>query len=388
MISGLQNDIVHNQSRPRPQRRSEDFGPSLDKAARQDAQRERDWERDDDPRGQEYGLAAYHPREALERSVTQRVVQTGREDAGAAQGASASRHAAEPAQRPTAAPEAVKSPAAVAAGDKAAPTEITMRDVAQLSVKVETAAGSAEAPVVDAALRLWADRLGSTEQTPAASEAAPEAALDGQVEVDVAIEADPEEDGSEPSAEADSEMSMGDFGKGSNASTGGKSGGGEFSSRQQGFEISARAADVNIKDGGSVAARTRLGEVTQTVKEMARARVQSNAVTGKSAEVELSIDGERVVVKVSVKGGRVDVDIRGLEAGEMARLRQELRPELERMALELGDVKDEDDVAGDGQGRGRNDQPQSEAPQEVAFDLSAFLEGADAADEEQVWGGQ
>jgi hypothetical protein len=120
---------------------------------------------------------------------------------------------------------------------------------------------------------------------------------------------------------------------------------------------------------------------------MARARVQSNAVTGKSAEVELSIDGERVVVKVSVKGGRVDVDIRGLEAGEMARLRQELRPELERMALELGDVKDEDDVAGDGQGRGRNDDPQSEAPQEVAFDLSAFLEGADAADEEQVWGG-
>jgi hypothetical protein len=288
----------------------------------------------------------------------------------------------------------VKGASGPAARKEVVPSELNMREVRAVAVKVDAGATAqaAEAPVVDAALRLWADRIGSSQSAEPGAEAASDTAPENTAQVEAAAEAAPEEESGEPGSEGEvdveMEMGSGGFGKGSNGSNGGKSGGGDFASRQQGFEISARAADVFTKDAGAGAAvRSRHVEVTQTVKEMARARVQSNAATGKTAEVELSIAGERVVVKVSVKGGRVDVDVRGLEAAEMARLRQELRPELERMALELGDVTDEDELAGEGRGKGRDQRSQTDTSEEAVFDLSALIEGTDPA-LAQVWGGQ
>lgn len=71
-----------------------------------------------------------------------------------------------------------------------------------------------------------------------------------------------------------------------------------------------------------------------------------------SAKVELSVNGETISVKVSVRGGRVDVDVKGLDGGELAQLRESLGSDLETMSMALGELRQDAQSGDTRHGRG------------------------------------
>lgn len=123
----------------------------------------------------------------------------------------------------------------------------------------------------------------------------------------------------------------------------------------QGFEVAAAAADVQ---GGAKAAQaapgSRAGAVTQAIRESLQLRAQEGG--GHQARLEVQVGEDRLIIQVRVRGGQVDVDVRGMDAAELARLREELAPELSRQRLALGELRQDDTAGASAQDQGAGHQ--------------------------------
>jgi hypothetical protein len=122
---------------------------------------------------------------------------------------------------------------------------------------------------------------------------------------------------------------------------------------------SAAAADVQGGPQGQPVADHKAQAASRAINESLR--LQSEEGGGGVARLEVQVGDERLVIQVRVKGGHVDVDVRGMDPAELARLREELEPELARQRLSLGALRQEG--AGDGAEQ-RRTPPQEAAPTE------------------------
>lgn len=109
------------------------------------------------------------------------------------------------------------------------------------------------------------------------------------------------------------------------------------------FELAPGSVDVMIGSGEEKATATvaqpRTRAVLSAVREMIVGRSSGPDASGAmQARVELNVDGDSVVVHVRIKDGVVDVDVSGLDAGELARAREELEARLSKGGMSLGDM--------------------------------------------------
>lgn len=225
-----------------------------------------------------------------------------------------------------------------------APAVLVEGDVIAGEVQVDSAAD-------DAAWAVWAQRtLGAEEAASEGVEVSVEPGVEGlegeaQLEGEVAVELD-----AEAGAE---EMGQGAGGAGGQPS--GSSGGGGDNGASNfdgpGFEVQLRSVDVmnDVRQGPSRTSRP--GAVSSAVQEIVRMRLSEEAGQT-SAKVELSVNGETISVKVSVRGGRVDVDVKGLDGGELAQLRESLGSDLETMSMALGELRQDAQSGDTRHGRG------------------------------------
>jgi hypothetical protein len=135
----------------------------------------------------------------------------------------------------------------------------------------------------------------------------------------------------------------------------GQSQSGDGAPQGQGFEVVAAAADVQ---GGAKAASaapvSRAGAATQAIRESLQLRAQEGG--GHQARLEVQVGEDRLIIQVRVRDGQVDVDVRGMDTAELARLRQELEPELSRQRLALGDLRQDDTTGASAQEQGHGHQ--------------------------------
>lgn len=141
-------------------------------------------------------------------------------------------------------------------------------------------------------------------------------------------------------------------------------------SGQRGLEFSATPADVQGGAGSSSSATplsARVREAAAAIRE--KVQIQKPDAEGNaSAKLEVKVGDERLLIEVRMKNGRVDVDVKGMDPSELARLREELGPEMERQKLSLGDFKSDD---GSSQNQGFEEDPASALEKELQLESTA-----------------